>query len=196
MVLQCQSDVERHMIATITFRDMIPPLLAVDRRWMALLAFLIFAPSQGSAAQQPGSACGWPALTPGRLVRAQAPAPLDTSHASVFGPFVRCTSEQIVLGAYPGQEDTAYSVRIAWIRRLWVRDNARKPGLIVGAAAGAVTFGTVAALRSDVCYDPATGVPSRCGGPWFRDAIIGAAVGGLIGWVLGSGFPHWRRIFP
>ena len=196
MVLQYQSDVEHQTIAAITLRDMIPPVLTFDRRWMALLAFLIFAPGHSSAAQQPASACGWPALTPGRLVRAQAPAPLDTSHASVFGPFVSCTSGQIVLGAYPGQEDTAYSVRIAWIRRLWVRDNARKPGLIVGAAAGAVTFGTVAALRSDVCYDAATGVPTRCGGPWFRDAIIGAAAGGLIGWVLGSGFPRWRKIFP
>jgi len=102
----------------------------------------------------------------------------------------------IVLGAYAGQEDTAYAVRIGWIRRLWVRDDARKSGLIAGSVAGAVTFGTVAAFRTNVCSDPATGVSTRCGGPWFRDAIVGAAVGGLVGWVLGSGFPHWHRIFP
>ena len=161
-----------------------------------MLAVLVFTPGHGSAAQQAVSSCGWPALTPGRIVRAQAPAPLDTGHASIIGPFVRCTSDLIVLGAYPGQEDTAYSVRVRWIRRLWVRDNARKPGFILGAVTGALTFGTVAALRSDVCYDPATGVATRCGGPWLRDAVIGGAVGGLVGWVLGSGFPRWRSIFP
>jgi hypothetical protein len=188
--------IERRMIATVTLRDIIPPMLSVDRRWMALLAILVFTSGHDSAAQQPAFSCGRPALTPGRLVRAQAPAPLDTGHASVIGPFVRCTSDLIVLGVYPGQEDTAYTVRIRWIRRLWVRDDARKPGLIAGSVAGAVTFGTVAAFRTNVCYDPATGVSTRCGGPWFRDAVVGAAVGGLVGWVLGSGFPHWRRIFP
>lgn len=171
-------------------------MLSVDRRRMTLLAFLILTSGHDSAAQQVASSCRWPALTPGRLVRAQAPAPLDTGHASVVGPFVRCTSDLIVLGAYAGQEDTAYAVRIGWIRRLWVRDDARKSGLIAGSVAGAVTFGAVAAFRTNVCYDPATGVSTRCGGPWFRDAIVGAAVGGLVGWVLGSGFPHWRRIFP
>jgi len=143
------------------------------------------------AAQQAVSRCPVVGLTPGRLLRAEAPAPLDTGHTSVVGPLLRCASDQIVLGAYLGQEDTAYVVRIRWLRRLWVRDNARRPGLIAGSATGAVTFGVFGALRSNVCGNQAT-----CSGPWFRDAIIGAAVGGLVGWVLGSGQPRWRQILP
>jgi len=171
-------------------------VLRVDRRWMPTLALLTFASAKDSTAQQGVSLCPGLALTPGRLLRVEAPAPLDTSHASVVGPLVRCTNEQIVLGAYPGQEDSAYVVRTRWLRRLWVRDDARRPGLIAGSVAGAVTFGSLAALRSELCTRGQPPVSTTCSGPWFRDAVIGAAVGGLVGWVLGSGLPRWRRIWP
>jgi hypothetical protein len=69
-------------------------------------------------------------------------------------------------------------------------------GFIAGASAGAAAGAGLGATRSQVCFRGTPPVFSHCHGDITADALIGGAVGGLLGWVLGRGFPHWSRILP
>lgn len=155
-----------------------------------LAGFLLLTP-RGIDAQAARSICSNPALRAGLLIRVR-----DTTAASVVGPFVSCRDTLLALAYYPGQIDSGYAVRTALIRRLWVRGTQGRGGLIVGAAAGALAGGGIAATRSKICFKGSPPVYTTCHDNIAVNAAIVGAVGGLVGWVLGRGFPHWSKIFP
>lgn len=140
--------------------------------------------------------CGNSTLRAGLVLRVRSYTPLDTTRGSVVGPMVRCAGGYLVLGLYPGQDDPELQVPTHAIHRLWVRDNARVIGGIAGAIFGAASGGAIAAVRTNLCYRYNPPASYHCHGDIVAGALIGCAVGGLAGWVLGRGFPHWSRIFP
>lgn len=129
-------------------------------------------------------------------MRVRAQPMSDTTRGSVVGPLRQCIDTLLVLGSYLGQEDSTYPVRTTMIRQLWVRSNSGKLGLMTGAASGVAIVGGIAAIRSKICFVGSPAVYSRCHGDIALNALIGAAAGGLAGWVLGRGFSHWKRIVP
>ena len=161
-------------------RTSIPVLLAA----LTLLA-------RGVAAQSARPVCPNRALRPGRLIRVR-----DTTQASVVGPFVSCSDTLLTLGYYPGQIDSGYAVRTVLIRRMWARDNQARIGLIAGAVAGAVAGGAFAAAKSDICFKGSPPAPARCHGNIILNAVVFGGGGGLVGMMLGHGFPRWAKIFP
>src|SRR5512135_645472 len=113
-----------------------------------------------------------------------------------FPTRARCADGYLVLGLYPGQDDPEYRLPTHTIHRMWARGNARVVGFFTGAVVGAAAGGGLAAVRSDVCFRGTPPAYSTCHGNIAADAFIGGAVGGLLGWVLGRGLPHWTRIIP
>jgi len=155
-----------------------------------LAGVLLFTP-RGIGAQAARSICSNTRLRTGLLIRVR-----DTTAASVVGPFVSCRDTMLTLAYYPGQIDSGYAVRTALIQRLWVRGTQGRSGLIFGAAAGALAGGGIAATRSKICFKGSPPVYATCPDNIAVNAAIFGAVGGLVGWVLGRGFPRWATIFP
>jgi hypothetical protein len=173
---------QRSIVGTVLpSRGSVPLLLA---------GFLLLAP-HGISAQAARSICSNTALRTGLLIRVR-----DTTAASVVGPFVSCRDTMLTLAYYPGQIDSGYAVRTMLIRRLWVRGTQGRSGLIFGAAAGALAGGGIAATRSKICFKGWPPVYATCHDNIAVNAAIFGAAGGLVGWVLGRGFPHWTKIFP
>lgn len=152
--------------------------------------FLLLTP-RGIDAQAARSICSNTALRTGLLIRVR-----DTATASVVGPFVSCRDSVLTLAYYPGQIDSGYAVRTALIHRLWVRGTQGRSGLIVGGAAGALAGGGIAATRSKICFKGWPPVYATCHDNIAMNAAVFGALGGLVGWTLGRGFPHWAKIFP
>jgi hypothetical protein len=161
-----------------------------------LLLVLMLPCARDARAQAPDRVCSSPEIRAGLVLRVRSSAPSDTTRGSVIGPLVRCTGGYLVLGRYPGQDDPELQVPTHSIHRLWVRDNARVIGGIAGTIFGAASGGAIAAVRTNICYRANPPASYHCHGDIVAGALIGGAVGGLAGWVLGRGFPHWSRIFP
>jgi hypothetical protein len=155
-----------------------------------LAGVLLFTP-RGIGAQAARSICSNTRLRAGLLIRVR-----DTTAASVVGPFVSCRDTLLTLAYYPGQIDSGYAVRTALIRRLWVRGTQGRNGLIFGGAAGALAGGGVAATRSKICFKGSPPVYATCHDNIAVNAAVFGALGSLVGWTLGRGFPRWARIFP
>lgn len=163
---------------------------------MRFLPALVVLLTGSASAQRVDFVCSNPRLHPGLVLRVGVFTPEGSVPGSVVGPMVRCTDGYLVLGLYPGQDDPEYRVPTHTVHRMWLRDNARVVGFFAGAVAGAAAGGALAAVRSDVCIRGNPPVSSTCHGDIAADAFIGGAVGGLLGWVLGRGLPHWKRIIP
>lgn len=161
-----------------------------------LVGSILLLSTRGGAAQGSASICARRELWSGRLLRVRAQPMSDTTRGSVVGPLRQCADTLLVLGTYPGQEDSMYPVRTTMIRQLWVRGNSGTLGLMTGAASGAAMVGGIAAIRSKICFVGSPPVYTRCHGDIALNVVIGAAAGGLAGWVLGRGFSHWERIVP
>lgn len=161
-----------------------------------LLFALVALSARNGSAQRTDFVCTNPELHTGLVLRVRHYTPLDTTRGSVVGPMVRCAGGYLVLGPYPGQDDPELQVPTHAIHRLWVRDNARAIGGIAGAIFGAVSGGAIAAVRTNICYRSNPPASYHCHGDIVAGALIGGAVGGLAGWVLGRGLPHWRRLIP
>lgn len=151
-----------------------------------------------------GRAAGWvcAAAKPGMLVRVRAVPVIGdrtvserlewaTKRGSQVGPVIRCDDREIVLGPSLSQEAPQYIVPRPSVQGVWVRRDAGREGLALGALFGAAAGGGFAAAKSHLC--PGIG---PCHGNIPVGIATGAAVGGLIGWVLGQGFPHWKRVYP
>lgn len=165
-------------------------LAAMRRPFLIVCASAALCTPQGAAAQATRPICTLASLKTGRLIRVR-----DTTPASVVGPFVACDTV-LTLGYYPGQIDSGYSVRTALVRRLWARNTQGRNGLIIGGAAGALAGGAFAATRSKVCFKGSPPVYATCHNNIPLNAALFGAIGGLAGWVLGRGLPHWAKIFP
>lgn len=160
------------------------------RSLLIVLASAALCAPRGATAQAGRPICGLSSLKTGLLIRVR-----DTTRASVIGPFVSCDSV-LTLGYAPGQIDSGYAVRTALIRRMWARSTQARVGLIAGTATGVVAGGAFAAARTKICFKGSPPVYTRCHDNILVNAAIVGAAGGLIGWVLGRGFPGWARIFP
>jgi hypothetical protein len=161
---------------------------------LSALTILVAPPA---AAQTSDFVCRHAELRTGLLVRVRAFTPIDTIRGSVVGPMISCADGYLVLGLYPGQDDPEYRVPTHIVHRLWVRGNAGLVGLFAGIVLGAGSGGAIAAARTNVCSPSGSPpVSSTCHGDILADALIGGAAGGVVGWVLGRGFPHWHRIIP
>jgi hypothetical protein len=156
-----------------------------------LLASLALLTTRGAEAQATRPICTLRALRTGRLIRVR-----DTTPVSVVGPFESCSDSLLTLGRYRGQTDSGYAVRTALIRRMWAHDNQARIGLIAGAVAGAVVGGAFAAAKSDICFKGSPPAPARCHGNIVINAVVFGGGGGLVGLMLGHGFPRWAKIFP
>jgi hypothetical protein len=174
-----------------------------DRRAAVVLlsTLVLFAHTRLPAQSQTGpfqrDICTLTALRSDRVVRVRfVPEGIDQYWESVVGPLQECTRDSLVLGPYPGQPTPRYSVPKPAINRVWVRSNWRVGGLVAGAAFGAGAGAGIASIKSNLCVQPVGRSPLPCPGHVARNALIGAAVGGIIGWVLGQGLPRWARVFP
>lgn len=169
---------------------------SIRARANLLLPALVVSLTGTGSAQRVDFVCSNPSLHAGLVLRVRSYTPLDTTRGSVVGPMVRCTGGYLVLGLYPGQDDPELQVPTHAIHRLWVRDNSRVIGGIAGTIFGAASGGAIAAVRTRICYRYNPLASYHCHGDIVAGALIGGAVGGLAGWVLGQGLPHWRRIIP
>lgn len=143
------------------------------------------------AAQGTQPVCAIRGLKLGRLIRVR-----DTTPASVVGPFQRCDDTVLTLGYYPGQADSGYTVNTHLIRRIWGRGTQSRTGLIAGTAVGALAGGGIAATRSKICFTGSPPVYARCHDNIALNAALFGALGGVVGLMLGHGFPRWAKIFP
>ena len=115
------------------------------------------------------------------------------SRSRVVGPVLRCDEQTLALGPY--LDSTQTLVPIAAVRHVWVRARAGGAGFLLGAGLGGGLGVLFTAVRSRVCSTPST-TAVNCGGNVLVGAGAGLAIGGLVGWVLGRGFPRWQRIYP
>jgi len=103
------------------------------------------------------------------------------AHGSHIGPVLHCDAAAIVLGETLGQDAPEYTVPTMFVRKVWVRRT------IVGA-------------KSEFCPNPSANPfqsrPLNCHGNIPLGIAVGAAVGGLFGWVVGQALPGWRRVYP
>jgi hypothetical protein len=135
--------------------------------------------------------CALASLRPNRIVRVQSLGP-----DSYIGPLEQCGDSVLVLGLYAGQETPHLELLAGRIRRVWVRSTQGKWGLVAGAISGGVIVGALAAAKTRVCTVGTPPVNTTCHGDIGTNAAMGAAVGGLLGFLLGREFPRWARVFP
>jgi len=145
------------------------------------------------------SICEQRGVEPGGVVRVRthlAGSVMTPRTTSVVGPVLRCREGELVLGPYLGQDAPQYVVPAAEIERVWTRGRASRLGLIVGAASGAALGALLASRQTNICPRSAQHPAGVCGGNAAVGALIGAGAGGVIGWTIGSGLPHWVRRYP
>ena len=154
---------------------------------MVLVARMLvaFTAALGSAAT--ASAQAGPVLPPidsGKYVRAR----LDPDR-SVSGHFVPVGDGRLGIRRGAGLTDT---LRLADLRELSVRGRHTKAGAILGGIAGA-GFGTFVAIVVIALCDT-----DDCRGarPYVIAIPAFGAGGALLGAVVGTAFPKWKRVFP
>jgi hypothetical protein len=109
-------------------------------------------------------------------------------HGSLVGPLRRCETGRLVLGPSMAQSEST-AIPTVMVQRLWVRDNSRRLGLLVGAPVGAVIGGGLALVKT------CTSSSMHCRGNVALDALLGGVVGGVFGWAFGHGLPGWKNIY-
>jgi hypothetical protein len=91
------------------------------------------------------------------------------------------------------QDDAVRRIPVPAIDTLWTRGRATTTGLIVGGITGAVLGGMAGALGSALCeYD----CSNDDTGAVLAGGVIGAALVGGLGAVVGSAIPKWKRQYP
>jgi YmgG-like glycine-zipper protein len=152
-------------------------------------------PSPAPANAQPGAVCGRLRAARGRPVRVSTlivgPAGVLVSRASSdIGPLVRCEGGAIVLGPFPGQESPQLVLPESEVTRAWVRGDHRFLGTLVGTGAGAIIGYAFGSAKSYLC----DGQP--CAKHQGSSTLIGAAIGGALGRMLGQASPRWIQRYP
>ena len=120
-------------------------------------------------------------LKPDRFVRIQLP-----ELGRVQGTVGSRVSGEMVLES----EEGARRVQLAAVDTLWVRGRATKLGAIIGAVLGLGGGLLLGALGDGLCEYDCEGNYTLTGG------ILGVAIGGATGAVIGTAIPRWRRVFP
>ncbi|PYO12537.1 MAG: hypothetical protein DMD31_16130 [Gemmatimonadetes bacterium] len=122
------------------------------------------------------------------------------AHGSHIGPVLHCDAAAIVLGETLGQDAPEYTVPTMFVRKVWVRRTGGRIGLVLGAASGGALGGMIVGAKSEFCPNPSANPfqsrPLNCHGNIPLGIAVGAAVGGLFGWVVGQALPGWRRVYP
>lgn len=133
--------------------------------------------------------CATNGLVTGRLMRVHG-----GPTGSLIGPLVSCSPEGLLLGPYIGRTEPQVFVPAQLIDKLWVRGDQRRPWMFAGLAVGAVAGYSWNAVDAGLCGSGSGAV--TCPGDRALGALIGAVVGGFVGWGLGHEFPRWLRRIP
>jgi len=120
----------------------------------------------------------------GKYVRAR----LDPNR-TISGHFVPVGDGRLGIRHDAGVIDT---LRLAQLRELSVRGRHTKAGAILGGIAGA-GFGTFVAIVVNALCET-----DDCRGarPYLIAIPVFGAAGGLVGAVVGTAFPRWKRVYP
>lgn len=144
-----------------------------------------------AAAQEPARTISY--LCSEDIIRRDQLIRVHQQQGSVIGPLVRCEADFLILGPHMGQDRAELPIPYTTVDRLWVRGSQWKIGLASGFLAGALLGYSIQSVKSNLCSGPAGG---DCHGKRLASTFVGAALGGFVGWALGSGLPRWVRRFP
>lgn len=122
-------------------------------------------------------------LRPGKTIRIHL-----IGNGRIEGEFAHGSATTLTLAGTPAPVEHS----TAALDSLWVRGTGAKTGALIGGVAGLLVGTAFGVLINGSCE--ADG--ASCGG-WVPGAgLAGAAVVGLLGAAIGSGFTHWRRRVP
>jgi hypothetical protein len=110
------------------------------------------------------------------------------------GPVLRWNSLAVMLGPYMGYAEKDTFVAIQSIDTLWLRGRSTRRGAMYGAISGLALGVAIGSTASSLC--PQAGSTKPCTQGAVTSAVTGLLVVGLVGAVIGSGSPEWRRIHP
>lgn len=116
----------------------------------------------------------------------------DGGHAG--GPVVRWNSLSVTLGPYLGYAEQDTFVAIQSIDTLWLRGQSTRRGALYGGISGLALGVTIGSTASSLC--PRAGSTKPCAQGAVTSAVTGMVIVGLVGAIIGSGSPEWRRIHP
>ena len=144
--------------------------------------FVVLAITATSASAQPNPVLGQ--IDSGKYVRAR----LDPNR-TISGHFVPVGDGRLGIRHDAGATDT---LRLAELRELAVRGRHTRAGAILGGIAGA-GFGTFVAIVVNALCET-----DDCRGarPYLIAIPAFGAGGALVGAVVGTAFPKWRRVYP
>jgi len=176
-------------------------LVASLEWWPQTRLFRLAAPAPALASElapaEPavGAVCGRLDLSTGKLVRVSTHTRTPTGflvvqRSSEVGPLVRCADGAIVLGPGMGQESPQLIILETSVTRAWARGDQWLLGTLVGTGAGAILGYVVGSAKSYLCD------ARPCAKHQGTSTVIGAASGGLVGWILGQVTPRWIRRYP
>lgn len=110
------------------------------------------------------------------------------------GPVVRWNSFSVALGPYMGYATRDTFVAIQSIDTLWLRGQATRRGALYGGISGLALGVAIGSTAGSLC--PRAGSTKPCAQGAVTSAVAGLVIVGLVGAVIGSGSPEWRRLYP
>ncbi len=110
------------------------------------------------------------------------------------GPVLRWNTYSVTLGPYLGYAEQDTFVAIQSIDTLWLRSQATRRGALWGGISGLALGVAIGSTAGSLC--PRAGWERPCTQGAVTSAVTGLVVVGLLGAVIGSGSPAWRRLHP
>lgn len=100
------------------------------------------------------------------------------------GHFVSNTADSLTLDLDAGTR----ALPLSAVNRLWVRGKSTGPGFLIGAAVGSVSLAVLGAASAN----EGSGADA---GSTFVFGLMGAAMGGFVGSMVGLAIPRWRMSY-
>ncbi len=154
--------------------------------WIGILLLTVTSPAPGAAQQRPADAGAAAALLrPGSVIRVILP-----DGQKVIGRLGFAGDGRLGIRRADNGVD---SLRLDRVRGLSVRGRQTRTGAIIGGIAGA-GFGIFVGLLSNALCEG--GTDCRGASPYLIAIPVFGGGGSLLGAVVGSAFPKWKRVFP